>query len=266
MRLLEQKDDGHFGLTKDLTENIPPYAILSHTWGPEEVTFKDLMEGTDKSKSGYYKIRFCAEQAKRDGLQYFWVDTCCIDKSNSFELTEAINSMFQWYRKAAKCYVYLSDISKTDYDDNGDLSWTRFISAFKKSSWFTRGWTLQELIASTSVIFFSSDCKLLGDKISMEQEIYETTGIAVDALRGHPLSEFSEAERMSWAANRHTTREEDEVYSLLGIFEVYMPVIYGEGKEKAFVRLQKEIDVNRDQKGMASAILLVQTLIIGVQA
>jgi hypothetical protein len=254
MRLLERNDDGHFSLTKDLTENIPSYAILSHTWGPEEVTFRDLMEGTGKTKSGYYKIQFCGEQARRDGLKYFWVDTCCIDKSNSFELTEAINSMFHWYRGAAKCYVYLSDISKSDYDGDSDLSWSKFISAFGKSSWFTRGWTLQELIASTSVIFFSSDCKLLGDKTSMEQEICEATGIAVNALRGFPLSEFSEAERMSWAANRHTTIEEDKVYSLLGIFEVYMQIIYGEGKDKAFVRLQKELDVNRYQQGMATVI------------
>src|SRR5450759_607360 len=123
MRLLEQKDSGEFSLTKDLTKNIPRYAILSHTWGAdtEEVTFKDLIDGTGKSKTGYDKLQFCGEQANSDGLTLFWVDTCCIDKSSSAELTEAINSMFRWYREAAKCYVYLSDVSKGNCDDNGDL-------------------------------------------------------------------------------------------------------------------------------------------------
>jgi hypothetical protein len=105
MRLLERNNNGEFTLAEDFLYNIPPYAILSHTWGPdtEEVTLKDLMDGTGKSKAGYAKIRFCGEQAGRDGVQYFWVDTCCIDKSNNNELSEAINSMFQWYRNAIKC-------------------------------------------------------------------------------------------------------------------------------------------------------------------
>src|SRR5271170_1469462 len=114
MRLLECNSASELSLTKDFVgdDGIPPYAILSHTWKEgQEVTFKDLMDGTGKSKAGYDKIRFCGQQAKRDGLQYFWVDTCCIDKSNSVELQEAINSMFRWYQKAAKCYVYLSDVS-----------------------------------------------------------------------------------------------------------------------------------------------------------
>jgi hypothetical protein len=114
MRLLELKNHSEFSLTKDLIDNIPPYAILSHTWGAdtEEVSFKDLISGTGESKSGYEKIRFCGEQARCDGLQYFWVDTCCIDKSNNNELSEAINSMFRWYCNAATCYVYLSDVSR----------------------------------------------------------------------------------------------------------------------------------------------------------
>src|SRR4051794_31465518 len=111
MRLLERKDNDKFSLTKDLINNIPAYAILSHTWGgdDQEVTFKDVTNGTGQSKAGYQKIRFCGEQAARDGLRYFWIDTCCIDKSNHSELTEAINSMFRWYRESARCYVYLSD-------------------------------------------------------------------------------------------------------------------------------------------------------------
>jgi hypothetical protein len=127
MRLLKWKNNGDLSLTKDLIHDIPPYAILSHTWGAdtEEVTFEDLTDGTGRSKTGCNKIRFCGEQARRDNLQYIWVDTCCIDKSSSAELTEAINSIFRWYREAAKYYVYLSDVLKGNYDEHDYLS--RFI-------------------------------------------------------------------------------------------------------------------------------------------
>jgi NACHT domain/Heterokaryon incompatibility protein (HET) len=244
MRLLEWKSDGDFSLTEDLTNNIPPYAILSHTWGSngEEVTFEDIMSHTGKDKPGYAKIQFCGNQAANDGLQYFWVDTCCINKSSSSVLTEAINSMFRWYREAAKCYVYLSDVSKGNYDEYDHLSRSIWKSAFRRSRWFTRGWTLQELIAPTSVEFYSSEGMRLGDKRSMEQQIHEITGIPVRALRGNPLSDFSPEERLSWATKRETTREEDKAYSLLGIFDIYMPLIYGEGGENAFKRLRKKID------------------------
>jgi hypothetical protein len=233
MRLLELRSEGSFGLTKDFIDNIPPYAILSHTWGPDEaeVTFEDLTNQTGEDKAGYIKLQFCADQAAKDGLQYFWVDTCCINKWNNTELTEAINSMFRWYRDAAKCYVYLSDVN----DKNDDLS-----PSFQKSRWFTRGWTLQELIAPKSVEFFSFKGTRLGDKRSLEQQIYEITGIATQALRGDLLSEFSVAERWSWAAKRKTTRKEDGAYCLLGIFGIYMPLIYGEGGE-AFTRLEEKI-------------------------
>src|ERR1700679_4052223 len=112
MRLLRLKDGGELSLVEFVGKNIPRYAILSHTWGVdyEEVTFKDLMDGAGKNKAGYRKIRFCEKQAADDGLQFFWVDTCCIDKSSSAELSEAINSMLHWYRDAAKCYVYLPDV------------------------------------------------------------------------------------------------------------------------------------------------------------
>jgi hypothetical protein len=118
MRLLELQSNGDVSLTKDLLSNIPPYAILSHTWGDDEdeVTFKDLTEGSGKTKHGYNKILFCAKQARNDGLQHIWIDTCCIDKSNNAELSEAIISMFRWYRNAAKCYVYLVDVSTTGQD------------------------------------------------------------------------------------------------------------------------------------------------------
>jgi hypothetical protein len=166
------------------------------------------MDDTGKDKVGYIKLRFCGEQAKRDGLQYFWVDTCCIDKSNSTELAEAINSMFSWYRDATKCYVYLPDVSRSDSSLTGssDESWK---SSLRKSQWFTRGWTLQELIAPVSVEFFLMEGKRLGNKFTLEQDICEITGIPIKALRGSPLSEFSVAERMSWAASRETCRQED---------------------------------------------------------
>jgi hypothetical protein len=244
MRLLERNNAGELSLTKDFVGNdIPEYAMLSHTWGAdtEEVTFKDLMDGTGKGKPGYKKIYFCGEQARRDGLQYFWVDTCCIDKSSSAVLSEAIISMFRWYHNAAKCYVYLSDISRPAFDVNkfNQLPWE---SAFRKSRWFTRGWTLQELLAPASVEFFSKDWEQLGDKKSLERHIHEITGIPVKALQGSPLSNFSVTERLLWAEKRNTTREEDKAYSLLGIFNIQMPPLYGEGRENAFKRLREEID------------------------
>jgi hypothetical protein len=238
MRLLKRNDSGELSLTEFYGNQIPPYAILSHTWGPngQEVTFKDIIDAIGKDKTGYIKLQFCADQATRDGLHYFWVDTCCIDKSSSAELTESINSMFRWYREAAKCYVYLSDVSARESDRE---------AAFRRSRWFTRGWTLQELIAPVSLEFYSSEGTLLGDRIATEGQVHEITGISIQALQGNPLSNFTVAERMSWAAKRQTTRKEDEAYSLLGIFDIHIPLIYGEG-ENAFFRLQEEIEKHSD--------------------
>jgi hypothetical protein len=244
MRLLHYNTDGDISLTEFFEGDIPEeYAILSHRWGAEEVTFTDLADGTSKGKAGFGKIRFCGEQARRDSLQYFWVDTCCIDKSNAVELQEAINSMFRWYRDATKCYVYLPDVSwpQTDSADGSSEVWKW---TFRKSEWFSRGWTLQELIAPALVDFFSNEGKLLGNKASLERDIYEITGIPASALRGSPLSAFSVDERLSWAASRETFRQEDKAYSLLGIFNVNMPLIYGEGKKNAFRRLKKEIQTS----------------------
>jgi len=145
MRLLLRSNTGEFSLTKDLVgdDTIPPYAILSHTWKEgQEVTFKDLMDGTGQSKTGYDKIRFCGQQAERDSLQYFWVDTCCINKLNHVELQEAINSMFRWYQNTAKCYVYLSDVLTAKRKASDKFSKCTWESAFRESRWFTRGWTL----------------------------------------------------------------------------------------------------------------------------
>jgi hypothetical protein len=257
MRLLKYSNESEFSLTEDYVDNTPRYAILSHKWGGEEVTYRDIIDGTGKDKAGYVKIRFCGEQAKRDGWQHFWVDTCCIDKSNNTELSEAINSMFRWYRDAAKCYVYLSDVPRPAVDTN-DQSTQLWESAFRQSRWFTRGWTLQELIAPKSIEFFSKDGGFLGDKKSLERHICEITGIPAKALQGHALSDFSVSERLAWAESRQTTRDEDIAYSLLGIFNVYMPLVYGEGRENAFKRLLEEIDKpSRAQNfGLTSCIVI----------
>ncbi|KAF2176924.1 WD40 repeat-like protein [Zopfia rhizophila CBS 207.26] len=244
MRLLRRCDTGDFTLTQVDDDSIPPYAILSHTWGAdaEEVTFKDLTNDTGRDKPGYEKIRFCGEQARKHGLEYFWIDTCCINKTNKAELSKAINSMFRWYRNAARCYVYLSDVStakRKARDQSSEYTWE---PAFRASQWFTRGWTLQELLAPSSVEFFSRDCKRLGDKISLLQQIHEITALPQSALQGGPLSQFSVNERLSWIENRQTKFEEDKAYSLLGIFDVYVPPIYGEGMARAFKRLMDEID------------------------
>jgi hypothetical protein len=214
MRLLKLDDSGSICLIGPLNRDIPEYAILSHTWGAdgEEVTYEDMIKGSGKEKLGYTKLKFCVEQALRHGLWYSWVDTCCIDKSSSAELDEAIRSMFRWYSAAARCYVYLSDVP--DFKD----STSTIELAFTKSRWFTRGWTLQELVAPKSVEFFSQKGESLGYKESRVQQIHEITGIAVEALQGKPISQFSIADRMTWAARRETTREEDAAYCLLGIF------------------------------------------------
>lgn len=235
MRLLRLEDNGTFSLIEHTSRIVPPYAILSHTWGldDEEVTYQDIIAGVGRSKAGYRKLDFCGRRAAKDGLQWFWVDTCCIDKSSSAELSEAINSMFHWYHKSTKCYVYLSDVPASGFASDDQ--------SFQRSRWFTRGWTLQELLAPTSAQFFSVEGDLLGDKSSLTQEIAKITDIPVEALQGRPLPQFSIEERIAWARRRETKREEDEAYSLLGIFDIHMPLLYGEGREKAMIRLQKEL-------------------------
>jgi hypothetical protein len=244
MRLIKNDGLEKLVLVQYDDEDIPQYAILSHTWGAdcEEVTYKDLMEGTGKNKAGYKKIDFCVKQTSIHGLQHFWVDTCCIDKSNSAELTEAINSMFHWYHNADRCYVYLSDVSTSRYATKVQLSRKSWEPAFRKSRWFSRGWTLQELIAPVSVEFFSKQGDFLGNKRSLESHIHTITGIAIEALRGRKrLADFAVKERLAWADYRQTKRPEDKAYSLLGLFNIYMPLLYGEGEDKAFVRLREEI-------------------------
>ncbi|KAL9084379.1 MAG: hypothetical protein Q9165_008093 [Trypethelium subeluteriae] len=204
---------------------VPPYAILSHRWGTEEVSFKDFEQGSEASKEGYEKIKGFASKAQLLGFKYCWVDTCCIDKRSSAELSESINSMYKWYQNAGECFAYLSDVP--------ELHWS-------KSIWWSRGWTLQELLAPRHVIFY--DCKWndLGSKHELTNDIARTSGIAPEALRGIAPSEFSLHTRMSWASRRTTSRTEDLAYCLLGLFDVNMPLLYGEGS-RAFIRLQEEI-------------------------
>ncbi|KIW18534.1 hypothetical protein PV08_02822 [Exophiala spinifera] len=207
----------------------PPYAILSHTWGEEEVLFQDIGTPTSETKKGYGKIvKFCA-QAKGASLDYAWVDTCCIDKRSSAELSEAINSMFRWYSKAHVCYAFLEDV---------DL---RHNSGMRGSRWFTRGWTLQELLAPLHVVFFDQNWMEIGSKVGLLDELNAITGVPQSALAcPATIHQYCVAERMFWAHQRETTRVEDIAYCLLGIFDVNMPLLYGEGK-KAFRRLQLQI-------------------------
>jgi roadblock/LC7 domain-containing protein len=237
MRFLKFNDQGEPSLIERNGDNIPAYAILSHTWGAdsEEVTYEDLVKGTGMYKTGYDKIRFCARLSDQDGLRYFWIDTCCINKANFTELSEAINSMFKWYREAVRCYVYLSDVP----DPKNPISTIE--SAFPHSRWFKRGWTLQELIAPSSVQFFSRSGELLGSKKSRVQQIHQITRIDIEALQGNSLSEFSIDQRISWATGRDTKVEEDAAYCLLGILDIHMSLTYGEGRQRAFDRLHRKV-------------------------
>ncbi|KAI0483603.1 heterokaryon incompatibility protein-domain-containing protein [Xylaria cf. heliscus] len=224
-------------------EEVPPYAILSHTWNEEEVSFGDFQGGKGPSLKGYKKIRGCCEQAASDGLDAVWIDTCCIDKRSSAELSEAINSMFKWYQNAAICYAYLEDV---DSDDEG-ASVATFPINFPKSRWFTRGWTLQELLAPSVVVFYSVRWVRIGTRRDLAEIIAETTQINIKFFETGNFVDFSIAQRMSWASQRQTTRIEDQAYCLLGLFGVNMPLLYGEG-EQAFVRLQQEIMKESDDQ------------------
>jgi hypothetical protein len=256
MRLLKRllEDDSFELTTFDDDDAAPPYAVLSHTWtAGQEVTYEELLAGTGTNKSGYAKLRFCAERAAADGLQYFWVDTCCINKATSVELSTAINSMFRWYQRSTKCYVYLRNVSVPKEVIDAEAFRISWEHAFRRSRWFTRGWTLQELLAPASVEFFSREGKRLGSRVSLEQEIHEITAIPTEALRSQKLTQFSVEERMSWATRRTTTLKEDKVYCLLGIFGVFLSLIYGEGEDYATLRLKEEIQ--RRQYGQVTTNL-----------
>ncbi|KIN08824.1 hypothetical protein OIDMADRAFT_188507, partial [Oidiodendron maius Zn] len=220
MRLINTET---LALDEFFDRTIPQYVILSHTWGENEISFQQFQNGVLNNK-----IKQCCVQARKEGFGYVWVDTCCIDKTSSAELSEAINSMFRWYKEAVLCYVYLEDFSLLR-------------DRLKPCKWFTRGWTLQELIAPPVVEFYDTHWVRFGTRMSLQMVISALTRIPVPMLTASKaLQDYSVAVRMSWASRRNTTRLEDRAYCLMGLFDVNMPMLYGEGL-RAFQRLQEEI-------------------------
>ena len=218
------------------------YAILSHTWGEKEQTFQDTQDLRDRGERtgknprdlAREKVRECCILAERHGYKWIWNDTCCIDKTSSTELSEAINSMFLWYSCAEVCFAYLVDVESDCELDAED-------SSFRTARWHSRGWTLQELIAPFLVLFVSRDWKIIGNKQELAPLLQWITHVEKEVLtREIHFSEVCVARRMLWAAKRSTSRVEDEAYSLMGLFNINMPPIYGEGQQ-AFQRLQREI-------------------------
>ena len=254
MRLLDTYT-GQF-VEKDPRDKATKYAILSHTWDSNGEQTQEQLKGIQKRyipdplpphASDFDalcrlwddpdlspKIRDACAFARANGYRYIWIDSCCIDKTSSAELSEAINSMYTWYTRADVCYAYLADVP-ADEDHSKDES------CFRQSRWFTRGWTLQELIAPPHLVFLSKDWSVLGSKSALAELVHDVTNINIEALlQSGALHTFSVAQRFSWAATRTTTRVEDRAYSLLGIFDINMATLYGEG-ERAFQRLQEEI-------------------------
>lgn len=237
MRLLNTKTL----VLEDYTSRpLPPYAILSHRWGDEEVTFSEIQSDRGKAKNGYRKIRGSCAAAiqykddrkgvvgRGDSIDHVWIDTCCINKESSNELAKAIKSMLRWYQQASICFAYLSDVTSAQ-----DIL---------KSEWYDRGWTLQELLAPRQVIFFDQDWQQIGTRTQLIKEISHRTGIRELLLSySQTVGEASIAEKMSWAASRQVTKPEDTAYCLLGLFDVQMTPKYGEGGAKAFFRLQRKL-------------------------
>jgi hypothetical protein len=219
---------------------IPKYAILSHRWEDEEVLYQDMASTDRTKKRGWQKVQGCCKQALDDGWKYAWVDSCCIDKKSSAELSEAINSMFKWYSDAVVCYVYLSDVPPGKMARHTQSS--KGVGSdeyFRTSEWFSRGWTLQELLAPQHLIFFDREWNDIGTRGSLRTSLIEITSIdCLDERR--QFMNASVAQKISWASRRETTREEDVAYSLMGLLNINMPILYGEGK-RAFMRLQEEI-------------------------
>ena len=232
-------------------EELPTYHILSHRWSKDEITYKDYNKGRRTSSRGHRKVvDFCKFVHKRHGPSYVWVDTCCIDKRSSAELSEAINSMWVWYKRAEFCYVNLSDVVHKLTGPASVAVPQKLVEQLELSQWFKRGWTLQELLAPGQVIFLDDQWHIIGHKYPEQREgrpkapgflledvIAKITGIRASILGQFTFSHISIAQRMSWAAKRTTTRVEDKAYCLLGLLEIKMPLLYGEGR-LAFVRLQ----------------------------
>ncbi len=238
-------DTATYVLTFFASADDVEYAILSHTWGDDEVVFRDMKDlEKAKKKAGWAKIeKSCLlALAREPPIMHAWVDTCCIDKTSSAELSEAINSMFDWYRGSTVCFVHLQDFSVSTLGaDAQDHEGMAFQAALHDCRWFKRGWTLQELVASEFIDFHDERWSYVGDKQILRPLLSHITGINEDVLASiDDLWSIPVGIRMSWAAARETSREEDVAYCLLGIFNVNLPLLYGEGS-KAFLRLQDEI-------------------------
>lgn len=247
MRLLNTK-------TRQFAEfhdsEIPHYAILSHRWGGDEVSYSDFVACQKKDTAGYIKIiEACDLAADYYDYDWIWIDTCCINKDSSTEVSEAINTMYRWYRNAELCLAYLRDVSSKPEGSTGP-AYEAFLLEIRNSEWFTRGWTLQELLAPPEVVFVSNQWQPVGTRNGYATVISEITNIDYHAIVHQTSPErWSIASRMSWASRRRTSRVEDEAYCLLGLFGINMPLLYGEGR-RAFRRLQEEIVRTEDDESV----------------
>ncbi|KAK4637113.1 Vegetative incompatibility protein HET-E-1 [Fulvia fulva] len=224
---------------------IPAYAILSHRWIGDEVSYDDYCSKSDREDARYDKIFQSCKLARSRKHKYIWIDTCCIDKRSSAELSEAINSMWDWYSSASECFAFLVDVHFTSNQDE-------MVSRLERSAWFRRGWTLQELLAPRIVTFCTSDWRIIGQKSDKHllPALSDITSIPKDCIEYQfMLHTKCIAQRLSWAAKRETTRTEDTAYCLLGLVGVNMPLLYGEG-DKAFLRLQQEIIRQSDDESI----------------
>lgn len=252
MRLLTRGPKGKLCFAK-ASRGPVRYAILSHTWldnKNQEVKFKDFRGYRSRLKrkaAGYEKVAFTMKQAEKDNLQYCWVDTCCINRKDSAEYAAALKSMFDWYRQSEICYVLLSDVSTS----KSATKKKKLEDQIRDSRWFTRGWTLQELVAPKTVKFFSSDKKYLGDKIGLIDLISKITKIPQEVLREPDrLKEIGIAKKFYWSAGRQTFAPEDKAYCLLGILGVDIEIIPGQ-EATAFARVLDAI--YRKDKGKLKA-------------
>ncbi|KAI6118529.1 hypothetical protein EDD16DRAFT_1726773 [Pisolithus croceorrhizus] len=210
---------------KELRDATINYAILWHRWGAE-VGYEEMiglmkMEKEEreevKQHAGYRGIIKSCEQATMDGYKWLWIDTCCIDKRSSSELSEAIYSMYRWYENAQVCYAYLNDVDELTFPTEVDYN------KFAESN------------APKEVKFFNKDWVYIDNK--------QQLAFTLECIAGIPDNRGSVsvvAQIMSWAARRKTECNEDRAYSLMGLFGVNMPMLYGEGR-RAFRRLQLEI-------------------------
>jgi hypothetical protein len=247
--------------------NVPPYVIASHRWTDDETNYKDIKKRRNPETVGYKKVQdFCAfirrtnvtntramevRGLKRD-CQWLWIDTACIDKSSSAELSESINSMYYWYTNAEVCYAYLSDVQSPHP--------TAAIMEFMTSQWFTRGWTLQELLAPRIVVFLDRNWGVIGHKHSLPDcdlgcqgfgpelnaKIERITSIEQNVMVRR-ISNWSFEKVKHWSSLRETTRFEDRAYCLLGLLGINMVPIYGE-RENAWDRLEEEYRKRRSRQ------------------